>query len=78
MEKNNKYRLIPKGICKCRLCTYQYDLENEDVEREIYLCGCASVDNGVLVDTEAEIVWKCPECGQKNKDVKRIEIAINK
>lgn len=75
MDKKIKYILKAEGFCKCRVCGYRYNLEDKDDNRNMCLCGLADASND-LKNTEAEIVWKCPECGYKNKDIKPVKIGF--
>lgn len=56
----------------CYLCEHISNLNKDNTE--LCLCGCASVSNGKVKDVQAEITWICENCGNKNKDVKRIDV----
>ncbi|MDY2737113.1 hypothetical protein [Intestinibacter sp.] len=71
------YNLKAKGFCECKKCGYQYNLENEVISEKATLCGLADASNGYK-DAEAEIVWECPGCGHKNKDIKPVIIGLKK
>jgi len=74
----SKFKLIPNGVCRCRICEKDYNLEGKESEIETCLCGTTSVDNGKLIDTDVEVIWNCTGCGFKNKDIKRFEIQSEK
>lgn len=67
-----KYKFVPIEKGTCYLCQNESNLENA----ELCLCGCASTVNGVIKDVEAEVVWECESCGNKNKDIKRVKVII--
>ncbi|SFJ33113.1 hypothetical protein SAMN02910355_2238 [Terrisporobacter glycolicus] len=66
----NKLIIPEKGICY--LCEHVSNLNDDNTE--ICLCGCASEVNGKVKDVKAEITWTCEKCGNKVKDIKRIDV----